>query len=159
LRFFVCRDDASHPASDNVRRVLDAEVAYGLDGDAVYKQWAAAVRGTKRSLLSLMISLKSAGHTIAGYGAPAKGVTLLNFCGVGTDFVDFTVDRAPSKQGRLLPGVHIPILAPEAIFERKPDFVLILPWNLKDEIKKQCSGIRDWGGKFIVPIPQPRIEY
>jgi hypothetical protein len=116
------------------------------------------VKDTKRSLLELLVSLKREGKTIVGYGAPAKSVTLLNFCGVAGDFLDFTVDRAPSKQGRYLPGVRIPILPPEAIFEAKPDYVLILPWNIKDEIKTQMEGIRSWGGRFIVPVPKATIE-
>jgi hypothetical protein len=158
IRFFVCRKDASHPETETVRRVLAEETAYGLDKDTVYQQWAERVRRTKRDLLKLLIDIKDKGGTIAGYGAPAKGVTLLNYCGVACDFVDFTVDRAPSKQNRLLPGVHIPILAPEEIEQRKPDYVLILPWNLKDEIMTQMAGIRAWGGKFIIPIPTPVVE-
>lgn len=158
IRFFVCHAGARHTETANVERIRAEEIAYGLDQDAAYMQWAENVRATKRALLSLLIGLKSEGKSIAAYGAPAKGVTLLNYCGVGRDFIDFTVDRAPSKQGRLLPGVHIPIHGPEAILERKPDFVLILPWNLKDEIKEQMAAIRDWGGKFIVPIPVPVVE-
>lgn len=157
IRFFVCRKEASHPETENVARVLAEERAYGLHEDAVYEEWAARVRKTKRDLLKLLIDIKERGGTIAGYGAPAKGVTLLNYCGVARDFLDFTVDRAPSKQNRLLPGVHVPILAPEAIFARKPDYVLILPWNLKDEIMAQMAEIRSWGGKFIIPIPSPII--
>lgn len=158
IRFFVCRTDASHAESPNVARILADEAAYGLDGDAAYERWAENVRATKRALLGLLIELKNQGKSIAAYGAPAKGVTLLNYCGIGKDFIDFTVDRAPSKQDRLLPGVHVPILAPEAILEREPDYLLILPWNLKDEIESQMASIRNWGGKFIVPIPEPVIE-
>ena len=157
IRFFVCRADANHVETPNVARVLKAEFDYGMDTDAVYENWGEAVHASKRSLLRLLIDLKDAGKSIAAYGAPAKGVTLLNFCGVGHDIIDFTVDRAPSKQNHLLPGVHIPILAPDALFERKPDYVLILPWNIEDEITTQCSGIREWGGKFIVPVPHARI--
>jgi hypothetical protein len=102
--------------------------------------------------------LKRDGKTIAGYGAPAKAVTLLNYCGIARDFLDFTVDRAPSKQRRYLPGVRIPILAPEAIFEARPDYVLILAWNLKAEIKAQMSDIKSWAGRFIVPVPKASIE-
>jgi hypothetical protein len=116
------------------------------------------VKETKRDLLDLLVSLKRKSKTIAGYGAPAKAVTLLNYCGVGVDFIDFTVDRAPSKQGRYLPGVRIPILPPEAIFEAKPDYVLILPWNIKQEIKAQLDGIKSWGGQFIVPVPKAIVE-
>jgi len=158
IRFIVCRKDASHAKTDNVARVLAEEIAYGLDGDAAYAGWAENVRATKRALLKLLIAIKEDGKSIAAYGAPAKGVTLLNYCGVARDFIDFTVDRAPSKQNRLLPGVHIPILAPEAIFEKKPDYILILPWNLKDEIKAQMNAVRDWGCKFIVPVPVPGVE-
>ncbi|ABQ33302.1 MAG: class I SAM-dependent methyltransferase [Bradyrhizobium sp.] len=158
IRFFVCHQDAQHPESPRVAEVLAKERAYGLDGDAIYTAWNEAVKETKRSLLELLISLKRAGKTIAGYGAPAKGVTLLNFCGVARDFIDFTVDRAPSKQGRYLPGVRIPILSPDAIFEAKPDYVLVLPWNLKHEIQAQMAGIREWGGRFIIPVPKATIE-
>jgi hypothetical protein len=158
IRFFVCHSGASHPESPRVAEVLAKERAYGLDKDDIYIAWSEAVKETKRDLLELLVSLKRQSKTIAGYGAPAKAVTLLNYCGVGVDFVDFTVDRAPSKQGRFLPGVRIPILPPEAIFEAKPDYVLILPWNLKQEIKTQMEGIRSWGGRFIVPVPKATIE-
>jgi hypothetical protein len=158
IRFLVCRREASHAETANVARVLKEETEYGLTTDAAYERWAANIRRLKRDLLKLLIAIKDEGKSIAGYGAPAKGVTLLNYCGIGRDFLDFTVDRAPSKQGRLLPGVHVPILAPDAIVERKPDYVLILPWNLKDEIKSQMRAVREWGGRFIVPIPTPAIE-
>jgi SAM-dependent methyltransferase len=157
IRFFVCHNEASHAVTPNVAAVRQAELDYGLASDAVYERWAGNVRATKRALLTLLIGIKNQGKSIAAYGAPAKGVTLLNYCGIGPDFVDFTADRAPSKQGRLLPGVRIPILAPEAIDERRPDYVLILPWNLKDEIVEQLASMRDWGGKFIVPIPDPTV--
>jgi SAM-dependent methyltransferase len=158
IRFFVCHAGASHAESPRVAEVLAKERAYGLDKDDIYIAWNESVKETKRDLLDLLVSLKRQSKTIVGYGAPAKAVTLLNYCGVGVDFVDFTVDRAPSKQGRYLPGVRIPILPPETIFEAKPDYVLILPWNLKQEIKTQMEGIRAWGGKFIVPVPKATIE-
>jgi hypothetical protein len=158
IRFFVCRQEARYLETANVARVLGEERLYGLDEDGPYLAWAEKLRATKRALLKLLIDLKEQGKSIVGYGAPAKGVTLLNYCGVGRDFLDFTVDRAPSKQGKLMPGVHLPILPPEAIFERRPDYVLILPWNLKDEIKEQMHAIRAWGGRFIIPIPAPTIE-
>jgi SAM-dependent methyltransferase len=158
IRYFVCHKEASHKESPNVAAVLAEEKAYGLDSDEIYIAWAEEVRETKRALLELLIDLKRQGKTICGYGAPAKGVTLLNYCGIARDFLDFTVDRAPSKQGRYLPGVRVPILAPEAINEFKPDYVLILPWNLKTEIKAQMAGIKAWGGKFIVPVPKASIE-
>jgi hypothetical protein len=158
IRLLVCHEGASHVDTADVARVIGDELAYGLAADAVYENWAENIRKLKRDLLKLLISLKEQGKSIAAYGAPAKGVTLLNYCGVARDFIDFTVDRAPSKQGRLLPGVDVPILAPEVILERKPDYVMILPWNLKTEIKSQMRVIRDWGGKFIVPIPAPAVE-
>jgi hypothetical protein len=158
IRFFVCHADAVHADSPRVAEVLAKERAYGLDQDEVYIAWNESVKETKRALLELLVSIKRQSKTIVGYGAPAKGVTLLNYCGVGTDFIDFTVDRAPSKQGRYFPGVRIPILPPEAILQAKPDYVLILPWNLKQEIKAQMEGIKSWGGRFIVPVPKAIIE-
>jgi C-methyltransferase C-terminal domain/Putative zinc binding domain/Methyltransferase domain len=158
IRFFVCHAESPRPLSPRVAEVLATERAYGLDRDEVYTAWNESVKQTKRDLLELLISLKRSSKTIVGYGAPAKAVTLLNYCGVGVDFLDFTVDRAPSKQGRYLPGVRIPILAPEAIFEAKPDYVLILPWNIKQEIKTEMEGVRSWGGRFIVPVPKATIE-
>ena len=115
------------------------------------------VKETKRKLLNLLIDLKRKEKTIVGYGAPAKGNTLLNYCGIGHDFLDFTTDRSPHKQGLFLPGTRIEIKAPEAIEEYKPDYVLILPWNLKDEIIEQMKVVRSWGGKFITPIPAATI--
>jgi hypothetical protein len=112
------------------------------------------VRETKRNFLSFLINLKRQGKTIVGYGAPGKGNTLLNYCGIRTDFLDYTVDRNPYKQGKFLPGTHIPVLHPDKIKKTRPDYVLILPWNIKKEIMKQLSYINDWGGKFFVPIPE-----
>ena len=110
-------------------------------------------RRTKRELLAFLIAAKNEGKTICGYGAPGKGNTLLNYCGIGPDFLDFTVDRNPYKHGRFTPGMHIPIQPVEAIDAAKPDYILILPWNLKDEIVQQMRHVADWGAKFVVPIP------
>jgi hypothetical protein len=115
------------------------------------------VRETKRKLLELLISAKRAGKRVVGYGAPGKGNTLLNYCGIRTDFVEFTVDKNPYKQGKFLPGTHIPIHAPARIDEVKPDYILILPWNFKDEIMTQLAHTRSWGAKFIVPIPEATV--
>jgi hypothetical protein len=104
-----------------------------------------------------LIETRRAGHTIVGYGAPGKGNTLLNYCGIRTDFLDYTVDRNPHKQGKFLPGTHIPILQPDTIRETRPDFVLILPWNLRAEIMSQLAYIREWGGRFVVPIPEVQV--
>jgi hypothetical protein len=158
IRFFVCHAKSDHPQSPRVAQLLADELAYGLDDDAAYVAWNEAVKATKRDLLQLLIDVKREGKKVVGYGAPAKAVTLLNYCGIGADFLDFTVDRAPSKQGHYLPGVRVPILAPEAIFEAKPDFVLILPWNLKGEIKTETKEIKSWGGRYIVPVPKATIE-
>ena len=122
-----------------------------------YRKFSGRVQETKRQLLEFLISVKRAGKRVVGYGAPAKGNTLLNYCGIRSDFLDFTVDRSPHKQGTFLPGTHIPVYAPERIDEVKPDYVLILPWNLKDEIVNQMAHIRSWGGKFVVPIPRVKV--
>jgi hypothetical protein len=112
---------------------------------------------TKRRILAFLIQAREEGKTVAGYGAPGKGNTLLNYCGIRTDFLDYTVDRNPYKQGKSLPGTRIPIFGPEKIRETKPDYLFILPWNFKDEIIDQCSYIKEWGGKFVVPIPEVRV--
>jgi len=115
------------------------------------------VKNTKRRLLSFLIAAKEAGKSIAAYGAPGKGNTLLNYCGVRTDFIDYTVDRNPKKQGNHLPGSRIPIRHPEEIRRTRPDYLLILPWNLKEEIMTQNAFIREWGGRFVLPIPQVQV--
>ena len=115
------------------------------------------MKETKRKLLEFLITVKREGKTVVGYGAPGKGNTLLNYCGIRTDFLDFTVDRNTYKQGKFLPGTHIPIHHPDRIREAKPDYVLILPWNFKDEIMQQMAYIREWGGRFVVPIPQVTV--
>jgi hypothetical protein len=112
---------------------------------------------TKRKLLAFLIDAKNRGKSIAGYGAPGKGNTLLNYCGIRTDFLDYTVDRNPYKHGRFLPGTHIPIFEPDKIKQTRPDYVLILPWNLKDEIMAQLAEIRTWGGQFVIPIPRLEV--
>ncbi len=133
--------------------LLARERAAGVESLAYYAGYSETVRETKRALLDFLIREKRAGKSIVGYGAPAKGNTLLNYCGVRGDFLDYTVDRSPHKQGLFLPGTRIPIRAPEAIFETRPDYVLILPWNLRSEIAGQMAAIREWGGRFLVAIP------
>jgi SAM-dependent methyltransferase len=145
--------DASKPVTLAVGRVRAAERAVGLEGMEAYRRFAGRAVETKRALLDFLIGAHRAGKKVVGYGAPAKGNTLLNYCGVGKELLPFTVDRSTHKQGLLLPGSRIPVRAPEAIAEEKPDFVLILPWNLRDEIAAQMASIRDWGGRFVVPIP------
>ncbi len=152
------------PTVGTVRRVTDSvvelrarEVEAGYTRLEHYFLFGERVRRTKWKILDLLIGLKRQGKSIAGYGAPGKGNTLLNYCGIRTDFLDYTVDRSPYKQGKFTPGTHIPIYPPDKIRQTKPDYILILPWNLKDEIMNQMSYIRKWGGKFIVPIPEVTI--
>ncbi|HZH39643.1 MAG TPA: methyltransferase C-terminal domain-containing protein, partial [Gemmatimonadales bacterium] len=151
------REDASKPVSGRVEELRAREQRAGVDTVAYYRSFGAQVEETKRALLDFLIDVKRQGKRVAGYGAPGKGNTLLNYCGVGKDFLDFTVDRNPHKHGKYLPGTHIPILPPEALAERRPDYILILPWNLKDEIAAQLSFVREWGGRCLVPIPTTRL--
>lgn len=150
-------ENTNRPISGRVHEIKDRETASNLGSLDAYVAFAEQVRETKRALLEFCISAKRAGKRIACYGAPAKGNTLLNYCGIRGDFVDYTVDRSPHKQGRCLPGTHIPIYAPDKVHETRPDFLLILPWNLKHEIMGQMAYIREWGGKFVIPIPQVEI--
>jgi C-methyltransferase C-terminal domain len=140
-----------------VLRLRERESADGLRDLKTYSGFGESVRETKRSLLDLLIGLKREGKSVVGYGAPAKGNTLLNYCGIGKDFLDYTVDVSPHKQNHFLPGTHIPIYSPERIQRTQPDYILILPWNLRDEIIEQLSDVRRWGGRFIIPIPKPEV--
>jgi hypothetical protein len=150
-------DDGTKPAGPGVAELEARERALGLTRMETYGAFADRVRETKRKLLEFLIRVKREGKSICGYGAPGKGNTLLNYCGIRTDFLDYTVDRNPYKQGKFTPGTHIPIFPVEKIRETRPDYVLVLPWNFKDEIIEQMSFIRDWGGKFIVPIPEVEV--
>jgi len=150
-------EDSSKDVTDGVANLLQEERVAGLDRLDTYDEFAEKVRVTKRKLLQFLTQAKDDGKSIVAYGAPAKGNTLLNYCGVRTDFIDYTVDRSPHKQGMFLPGTHIPVLEPERIFETQPDYVLILPWNLSEEIVQQMNGIASWGGKFVVPIPEVMV--
>jgi SAM-dependent methyltransferase len=140
-----------------VRDLRAREEAAGLTHLGSYAAYAERVKETKRKLLAFLIEAKRAGKSIAAYGAAAKGNTLLNYCGVRTDFIDYTVDRSPYKQGRFLPGTHIPIYRPDKVRETMPDYLLILPWNLAGEIVAQMGYIREWGGRFVIPIPEVRV--
>jgi ubiquinone/menaquinone biosynthesis C-methylase UbiE len=150
-------DDASRSITERAQRLRQREVDAGLFRLETYAGFGERVKETKRKLLEFLIAAKRAGKRVAGYGAPGKGNTLLNYCGVGTDFIDFTVDRSPYKQGKFLPGTHIPIFPPDKLREARPDYVLILPWNVKDEIVQQMADVRSWGGQFVVPIPEVRV--
>jgi hypothetical protein len=145
------------PTEPRVAELLKREDAAGLTRVEGHRGFEERVRETKRRLLEFLIDARRAGLTVAGYGAPGKGNTLLNYCGIRTDLLDYTVDRNPYKQGKFLPGTHIEIFAPEKIAQTQPDYVLILPWNLKDEIIEQLAYVRAWGGKFVVPIPELRV--
>ena len=151
------RESAAHPTSDRVEALRERERAFGLTGLDRYAAFSASVEETKRSLLEFLIEARRGGKSVAGYGAPAKGNTLLNYCGIGTDLLGYTVDRSEHKHGTFLPGSRIPVFAPSAIVERRPDYILILPWNLRAEIVEQMAHVREWGGKFVVPIPEVRV--
>jgi len=147
----------NYPSTKNVEFVLNKEKQFGLDKILTYEGFSERVKEVKEKLYDFIISAKKDGKTIVCYGAPAKGNTLLNYCKINNELVDYTVDRSPHKQGLYLPGTHIPIKTPEKITETKPDYLLILPWNLKDEIMTQMSHIRNWNGKFVIPIPKVKI--
>ena len=151
------QEDSSKPITQRVIAMRELEQRAGLTHIESYRSFAEMVKRTKQELLQRLIEIKKDQKSIVAYGAPGKGNTLLNYCGIGTDFLDYAVDRNPYKQGRYTPGMHIPIFAPTKIAETRPDYLLILPWNLKDEIMHQMGEIREWGGKFIVPIPETTI--
>ncbi|HED23535.1 MAG TPA: class I SAM-dependent methyltransferase [Firmicutes bacterium] len=155
LRIYAAHaEDERRRPSEKLQEILAVEKEKGLLELETYRFFDEKVKKVKREILRFLIKIKDEGKSMAGYGAPAKGNTLLNYCGIGTDFIDYTVDRSPHKQGLYLPGSRIPVWAPEKIFETKPDYLLILPWNLRDEITGQMKGIREWGGQFVVFIPQ-----
>ena len=149
--------DTGKPVLPAVKALLEVEQDAGLASSAIYGEFDRSVREVKFKLLEFLIDAARAGKKVWGYGAPAKGNTLLNYCGIRGDLIEATVDRSPHKQGKYLPGTHIPIRPPESVSEARPDYLLILPWNLQDEIVGQMAGIREWGGRFVVPIPDVRI--
>jgi hypothetical protein len=157
LRVYLAHVGSRRPTTARVNDLLARERRAGLCDLATYRSFAEQVKRTKRKLLAFLVAAKNEGKTICGYGAPGKGNTLLNYCGIGTDFLEFTVDRNPHKHGRFTPGMHIPIHPVEALDACKPDYVLILPWNLKDEIVEQMCRIATWGARFVVPIPEVSV--
>ena len=157
LRIYARHARQGGQPGERVKELVGRERRLRFESLETYRAFSARVQETKRQLLEFLISAKRSGKKVAGYGAPAKGNTLLNYCGIRSDFLDFTVDRSPHKQGTFLPGTHIPVHAPQRIDEVKPDYVLILPWNLKDEIVRQMAHVRSWGGKFVVPIPEVKV--
>jgi len=150
-------ENSALPVTERANELRQREIDAGFARLETYSSFTEQVKETKRGLLEFLINAKRAGKTIVGYGAPGKGNTLLNYCGIRQDFVDYTVDRSPYKQGKYTPGTHIPIYSPDRIRETKPDYLLILPWNLKDEIASQMAYIREWGGKFVIPIPKVEV--
>ena len=158
LRIYVQHRDGPHPISQKVEVLHKKEIAFGLDRIETYNGFAKQAEKIKADLLNFLFRLKREGKKIAGYGAPAKGNTLLNYCEITSELLPFTVDASPYKQGHFLPGSGIPIYPPSVIFDEKPDYVLILPWNLKNEIKHQLNFIHEWEGKFLIPIPEVAVE-
>ena len=158
LRVYACRtENQSIKIEPSVADLLAKEKKAGLNSPSGYENFAAQVKQTKLALVDFLLTAARQGKKVAGYGAPGKSATLLHYCGIGKDLIEYTVDRSPHKQGRFLPGSHIPIFHPDRIVESRPDYVVILPWNLKDEITQQLGFIREWGGKFVVPIPKLEI--
>lgn len=159
LRIYAAhQDDSSKPIGPRAKELKSREQAAGFGRLDHYLSFGSLVETTKRKLLSFLISARQEGKHVVGYGAPAKGNTLLNYCGVRTDLMDYTVDRSPHKQGHFLPGVHIPIYSPEHIRQTRPDYVLILPWNIQAEVMEQMAFVREWGCRFVVPIPEVKIH-
>ena len=158
LRVYACHAGSSRKLADAVAAQLGREASYGLDRSAPYRTFRDDTLKLKRAVLQFLIGLKEQGKHVAAYGAAAKGNTLLNYCGIRRDLIDFVVDRNVHKQGHFLPGSRLPILAPEAIAERKPDYLVILPWNLAAEIKAQMAGIRAWGGRFVTFVPRVAVD-
>jgi len=159
LRIFARHSENNAlPINKNVKRLIRKETAYGLNRQETYKIFSAKVRRIKQSFLEFLIDAKRKGKTIVGYGAPAKGNTFLNYCGVRTDFIEYTVDASPHKQNHFLPGVRIPVYAPKKITQTRPDYIVILPWNIKKEVMEQMREVRRWGGKFVTAIPKITIS-
>ena len=158
LRVYGCRaEDRTHQVEPAVTELIAEEEKAGLASAAGYERFALQVKQTKWELVDFLMTAVRQGKSVAGYGAPGKSATLLHYCGIGKDLIEYTVDRSPYKQGRFLPGSHIPIFHPDRIRRTKPNYVVILPWNLKDEIMEQLQFIREWGGLFVVPIPRVAI--
>jgi len=158
LRVFASRaENQTRAIQTSVGRVIAEEERAGLASAGGYENFSRQVKQTKSALVEFLLAAARDGKKVAGYGAPGKSATLLHYCGIGKDWIEYTVDRSPYKQGRFLPGSRIPIYHPDRIRETQPDYVVILPWNLKDEIMEQMQFIREWGGRFVVPIPEVAI--
>jgi 2-polyprenyl-3-methyl-5-hydroxy-6-metoxy-1,4-benzoquinol methylase len=158
LRLFVCRNGASHVCTATVAQILDRERAAGLDGPRGYAEFETRMRRVRCDFVDFLDGQRAAGLLVAGYGAAAKGNTLLNYCGIGPERLAFVADRSPAKQSMLLPGSHIPVVAPEAIDAERPDFIVILPWNIRAEVIRQLAHVRSWGARFVTAIPHLLVE-
>jgi hypothetical protein len=154
LRVHARPEDSAGEPSTAVKAVLDDEEAAGLHTLEGHAGFAAEVMRIKADLLEFLLTAAKEGRSVAGYGAPGKGNTLLNHCGIRSDLLAYTVDRSPFKQGKFLPGTHIPIFPPERLAETRPDYIVVLPWNLREEISRQLEYVRSWGGRLVFPIPQ-----
>ncbi len=157
LRVYARPEEAAGEPAERVKAVFAAEEASGLHTVAGHQGFAAAVLKIKSDLLGFLLTAAREGRSVAGYGAPGKGNTLLNHCGIRSDLLAYTVDRSPVKQGWFLPGTHIPIYAPERLAETRPDYILVLPWNLREEISQQLAYVRTWGGRLVFPIPELEV--
>jgi SAM-dependent methyltransferase len=157
VRIYACHQSDPRPEEAGLIEIRREEAAAGLDRLATYAGFEQKTQKVKRDLLSFLIEARNQGQRVVGYGAAAKGTTLLNYCGIRQDLLDYVVDRSPHKQGRYIPGVHVPICDPQRVFETRPDYVVILPWNLREEIGRQMSGIREWGARFVVAVPQLEV--
>ena len=158
LRVYVTHEDNElYSETENIRMLLTNEIEFGLGSPQIYIEFTEKVEKIKKDMRDLLIRIKTEGKKISAYSAPAKGNTLLNYCEIGNDIIDYTADLNPSKQGTYLPGTKIPVYGPEIIKKTRPDYLVILSWNIKEEIMEQMSFIRDWGGKFIIPIPEVSI--
>jgi 2-polyprenyl-3-methyl-5-hydroxy-6-metoxy-1,4-benzoquinol methylase len=159
IRVYACRDESrTHKLNPTVEELIAEEREAGLDSPEGYEGFARHVKQTKIALMEFLLTAAKQGKSVAGYGAPGKSATLLHYCGIGKDLIAYTVDRSPYKQGRFLPGSHIPIFHPDRIRETKPDYIVIFPWNLKEEITQQLQFIREWGGRFVLPIPKVTVD-
>jgi len=158
LRIFAKHsENDNHPINEKINALLEREKQFKLSDISTYMNFSSKIKALKNSIRDFFITAKNTNKKIVCYGAAAKGNTLLNYCGIGADLVDYVVDKNPHKQGLFLPGTHIHVYSPDKIHETKPDYLVILPWNLKDEIMQQSSYIRDWGGKFVIPIPEVKV--
>lgn len=157
LRVYAAHTNSSHKTTEHVSSVLELEIANNLENLSSYKEYAHSVLQVKNELNDFLKGAQNEGKSVIGYGAPAKGNTLLNYCGIGPDLVKYTVDLNPAKQGKYLPGSHIPVLSPDKILETKPDYILLLPWNLEKELVHQLEYTREWGCQLVVPIPTLRL--